>query len=197
MNKKLVNEIAKQLKQNAFCPTGPGGGVDPSCGKEGGGAVPSGMIEVFHGTRDTLLKKIAKSGLKAGLPSIKKQKWVKGAAMLKEQPKGVYHVKTAEEAIKWANIAADTSGKIKGSVIVVARVPKSWVKKDPVVEGAHYVDRDIPPSMLVKSMTVKFVPNKPGDFKGKHKIVGEQSFTNNAKEETEDVYVVMAIDEDG
>ena len=37
MNKKLVAKIAEQLQQNSFCPTGPGGGVDPSCGKDENG----------------------------------------------------------------------------------------------------------------------------------------------------------------
>jgi hypothetical protein len=36
MNQKVVKAIAKQLTDNAFCATGPGGGVDPTCGKEEG-----------------------------------------------------------------------------------------------------------------------------------------------------------------
>ena len=196
MSRRLIREITRQLKANVYCSTGEGGGKDPSCGREGGSK--DKLVEVYHGTRDTLLKKIAKGGLIASDPSTKTRKWIKGGAGLKEQPKGVYHAKTLEDAIKWATIAADTLGKAKTPVIVVARVPKSWVKKDPIVKGAYYVDRNIPPSMLVKSMTVEWAPGKEGDpdrWKGKWSAVDERPFIRNAeREQTEDVYVVVLTD---
>ena len=37
MDERLVKKIAEQLQENIFCPTGQGGGVDPSCGGKGGG----------------------------------------------------------------------------------------------------------------------------------------------------------------
>ena len=45
---RLVRKIAEQLTANAFCATGEGGGVNPSCGKSDGDAARMSLEEVSH-----------------------------------------------------------------------------------------------------------------------------------------------------
>ena len=46
------NEFQREPNANAFCSTGKGGGVDPSCGKGGGSAVVKGVKEVGKFAKD-------------------------------------------------------------------------------------------------------------------------------------------------
>lgn len=74
-----------EATENAFCPTGEGGGVDPSCGGEGGGTgalAPKGLTPAVDDVLQTIrgggkLPSMMNAGMRKALLSAHKNGWVK------------------------------------------------------------------------------------------------------------------------
>ncbi len=118
-------------------------------------------VRVFHGTESALLEQIKKEGLKAKVPDA--DRW---GEVVEGQPKGVYcyFCKTGSEESErnaldrlkpWVLQTMTFHGSDLG-LVIEAEVPADWLNRDRLVDdGALYVDRDVPPSMLRSVRRVK------------------------------------------
>lgn len=115
-------EANKRFQRFEFCPTGKGGGVDPTCSPsddQGGSWYDESEVVAYHGTAEDHLRDILKEGLVTG----KFNNW----AYQKGFEKNVYVAKNLGDAMTFGTVAAQTAGDDEYAIIKV-RIPKG-VKK--------------------------------------------------------------------
>lgn len=100
------------------------------------GKIINGHVTLFHGTSDYLLPNILKEGIKQGY-------WTppEGLGEGEEPQKGVWLTTTPYYAFFY------------GDVTLRVCVPVGWI--DTVMGDEIWLDRDIPPSMIVEAKTIE------------------------------------------
>ena len=147
----------KEITFNAFCPTGEGGGVDPTCSPKGKGYGfnDKGEAVLYHGTSSKFKSGILRDGLKAG-------------EMFSERSE-VFFTSDKKTAMRYASGAAKVDGG--NPVVVEVGIPKHrqhLIEEDQAGRetggdpGAFYVTGGVPSEELREVTTVT---------RGKHKTV--------------------------